>query len=219
MPLRYALLAATLAVLPACSRSLPAYEKPMTRTQFQSVRTTAYTHTESDHHVHGCKTCIGTQLRCGPVHSAAADWSRWPLGTRFRILDTGTVCEVDDIGWALSGRNTIDLYKPSRDAMNRWGVRQVNIEILHWGSDERSLAVLEKRSKHRHVRRMIDDLEKRIASREETPAPVVIATSAEVPGRGLEPLRIAPPDPKSGASANFAIPADSDGAPPLKRFR
>src|SRR4051794_36729055 len=25
-----------------------------------------------------------------------------------------------------------------------------------------------------------------------------------VPGRGLEPLRIAPPDPKSGASANFA---------------
>jgi hypothetical protein len=26
----------------------------------------------------------------------------------------------------------------------------------------------------------------------------------EVPGRGLEPLRISPPDPKSGASANFA---------------
>jgi hypothetical protein len=25
-----------------------------------------------------------------------------------------------------------------------------------------------------------------------------------LPGRGLEPLRIAPPDPKSGASANFA---------------
>src|SRR6266516_1315816 len=24
------------------------------------------------------------------------------------------------------------------------------------------------------------------------------------PGRGLEPLRISPPDPKSGASANFA---------------
>ena len=28
-----------------------------------------------------------------------------------------------------------------------------------------------------------------------------------VPRRGLEPLRIAPPDPKSGASANFATSA------------
>ena len=28
-----------------------------------------------------------------------------------------------------------------------------------------------------------------------------------VPGRGLEPLRISPPDPKSGASANSATPA------------
>jgi hypothetical protein len=30
-----------------------------------------------------------------------------------------------------------------------------------------------------------------------------------MPGRGLEPLRIAPPDPKSGASANFATLASS----------
>ena len=28
-----------------------------------------------------------------------------------------------------------------------------------------------------------------------------------MPRRGLEPLRIAPPDPKSGASANFATSA------------
>ena len=28
--------------------------------------------------------------------------------------------------------------------------------------------------------------------------------AVRVPGRGLEPLWIAPPDPKSGASANFA---------------
>ena len=33
----------------------------------------------------------------------------------------------------------------------------------------------------------------------------------EVPGRGLEPLRISPPDPKSGASANFATLASCDG--------
>jgi hypothetical protein len=30
-----------------------------------------------------------------------------------------------------------------------------------------------------------------------------------VPGRGLEPLRISPPDPKSGASANFATLANT----------
>ena len=32
-------------------------------------------------------------------------------------------------------------------------------------------------------------------------------TLAQVPGRGLEPLLLAEPDPKSGASANFATPA------------
>src|SRR3954470_2188327 len=31
-----------------------------------------------------------------------------------------------------------------------------------------------------------------------------------MPGRGLEPLRIAPPDPKSSASANFATLANCD---------
>ena len=31
----------------------------------------------------------------------------------------------------------------------------------------------------------------------------------KVPGRGLEPLRISPPDPKSGASANFATLAST----------
>ena len=36
-----------------------------------------------------------------------------------------------------------------------------------------------------------------------------IASAIEVPGRGLEPLRISPPDPKSDASANFATLAIS----------
>jgi hypothetical protein len=33
-----------------------------------------------------------------------------------------------------------------------------------------------------------------------------VLTPAGVPGRGLEPLRISPPDPKSGASAKFRHP-------------
>ncbi len=158
MPLRLILLAVVVMLLSACTRSLPPYEKPIARTQFQRIRTTAYTHTESDHRCHGCQTAIGTTLRYDTVHSAAADWSRWPLGTVFRVLDTGEVCQVDDIGWALSGRNTIDFYKPSSEAMNRWGTRVVDIEILHWGSDEESLAILRKRSKYRHVQRMVQDL-------------------------------------------------------------
>jgi hypothetical protein len=34
-----------------------------------------------------------------------------------------------------------------------------------------------------------------------------VSRLTEMPGRGLEPLRISPPDPKSGASANSATPA------------
>ena len=189
MPLRSLLLLAAAALLPACSRSLPRYEKPIARTQFQTVRTTAYTHTERDHIRHGCQTALGTTLRCGEVSSAAADWSRWPAGTVFRILDTGEVCEVDDIGWALSGRNTLDLYKPSREAMNRWGTRTVKIEILRWGSDEESLAVLRGRTKYRHVQRMVRDLRKYIASHREPPPMIAVAASAPVPAGTPAPLR------------------------------
>ena len=205
MPHRLLFLAVAAMALPACTRSLPTYEKPIARTQFQRVRTTAYTHTESDHLRHGCQTCIGTTLRHDAVHSAAADWSRWPLGTTFRILDTGEVCEVDDIGWALSGRNTIDLYKPSRADMNGWGTRTVNIEILNWGDDRASLALLRKRSKFAHAQRMAKELEKYMASNRRTPAPVSIAASTEVPGAAPEP----------------AVPAasEAESGPPLKRFR
>jgi 3D (Asp-Asp-Asp) domain-containing protein len=198
MPSRLLLLAAVAMVFAACGRSLPTYEKPIARTQFQRVRTTAYTHTESDHLEHGRKTCIGTTLRYDAVHSAAADWSRWPLGTTFRILDTGEICKVDDIGWALSGRNTIDLYKPTRGAMNGWGTRTVNIEILNWGDDREALDLLRKRSKYRHVQRMVKDLDRIVASNRRTPPPVTIAASAEVPGRGLEPIRPFQPEAEGG---------------------
>jgi 3D (Asp-Asp-Asp) domain-containing protein len=177
---RLLLLAAVMVFTGCAGRKLPPYEKPIARTQFQRVRTTAYTHTESDHLEHGRQTCIGTTLRYDAVHSAAADWSRWPLGTTFRILDTGEICKVDDIGWALSGRNTIDLYKPTRGAMNGWGTRTVNIEILNWGDDSEALSILSKRSKYAHVQRMVKDLEKHVASNRNNPPPLTIAASAPI---------------------------------------
>lgn len=144
----------------ACStRKLPKYERPIAKTQHQRVRTTAYTHSEADHLKYGRKTAIGTTLQSG---SAAADWARWPLGTVFRISETGQTYRVDDIGWALAGRNTIDLYKPSRSAMNSWGVRNVGIEIIEWGSLENSLRVLKPRARFPHVKRMIDQIEDQI---------------------------------------------------------
>lgn len=181
--LRILLLAAVAAMVSACSsRPLPKYEKPIARAQFQTVRTTAYTHSEDDHLVHGRKTCTGTLLRSGAIKSAAADWSRWPLGTQFRIQETGEIYEIDDIGWAISGRNTIDLYKTSRSAMNAWGVRTVNIEVLKWGEDTTSHAFMHARKKHAHCRRMLADLTKRIERGEKNPeVQTVTATTDGTP--------------------------------------
>jgi 3D (Asp-Asp-Asp) domain-containing protein len=157
------------------TRSLPKYEKPLARSEFQTVRTTAYTHTEADHRKYGKKNALGTRLQFGAIRSAAADWSRYPAGTVFRVQETGNLYRVDDYGWALTGTNTIDLYKPSRAAMNRWGVRRVNIQILNWGDPNRSLSILRPRSKHKHVRTMISQLEDR---RSELQRP--LATSASL---------------------------------------
>jgi 3D (Asp-Asp-Asp) domain-containing protein len=125
----------------------------------QKVRTTAYTHTERG----GRRNALGTYLSGRHVLSAASDWSRFPLGTRFRIVDTKEEYVIDDYGTALVGTNTIDLYKTSRLEMRRWGVRTVDIDILQWGSDEQSLKVLTPRAKHRQVHQMIVALHKKAA--------------------------------------------------------
>ena len=91
--------------------------------------------------------------------SAAADWSRFPLGTRFQIVGTQERYIIDDYGGALVGTNTIDLYKTSRQAMHLWGVRRVDIDILEWGSKQQSLKVLAPRRKNGLVRRMIASIE------------------------------------------------------------
>ena len=127
-----------------------------TPSRIMYVRTTAYHHTEPG----GRQTAVGGYLR--PVHSAAADWSWRPAGTRFRIIATGEEYTVEDYGSALVGHYTIDLYKSTRDEMNRWGVRYVQIEILQLGSYPVSLAVLIPRQKYSHVRAMVAGLRKKV---------------------------------------------------------
>ncbi len=119
--------------------------------RISKVRTTAYTHTEAG----GRRNAIGTKLSGRDVMSAAADWSRWPLGTKFRIVATDEIFEIDDYGSALIGTGTIDLYKTNRLAMRQWGVRAVDIEVLEWGSRDRSLEVLAPRKRNRKVQAMI----------------------------------------------------------------
>jgi hypothetical protein len=183
----------------------------LAHTEFQTVRTTAYTDTEADHVEYGAHNALGGILHAAPAASysarpaapiqprdedaggfqppgqrdfatgavsppdpapyqaplplacgsAAADWSRWPAGTVFRVLPTGQVYRVDDYGWALSGRNTIDLYEPDRASMNAWGLRRVPIQILAWGDRDESLRILRGRQKFRHLRRMVLELEGR----------------------------------------------------------
>ena len=203
--------------------ALPKFEPPLAKRDFQNVRTTAYTHTESDHLPYGNHNALGGKLHAatgairraeytpraipvnpgddisdyrrasysGPalekfslketkttklvktkhgtkkvvvtskpqIGSAAADWSRWPVGTVFRLISTGQVYRVDDYGWALAGRNTIDLYMPSRREMNSWGAREENIQILQWGDPNESLRMLQGHQGYRHIRRMVLELE------------------------------------------------------------
>jgi 3D (Asp-Asp-Asp) domain-containing protein len=230
------LLAAFIAIvlLTACGtthHALPAYEPPLAKTNFQHVRTTAYTHTESDHRQYSNRNALGGELRAagpaihraevvpratlayevqraipvdgsnsyspplqrfsmeerqpvtpGPkraprttravkravvvsrapqIGSAAADWSRWPAGTVFRLLSTGQNYRVEDYGWALSGRNTIDLYMANQREMNNWGAREETIEIVKWGDPQESLQFLRRHQDYRHIKRMVLELEGR----------------------------------------------------------
>jgi 3D (Asp-Asp-Asp) domain-containing protein len=230
-----------LILLTACGtthhHALPAYEPPLAKTNFQDVRTTAYTHTESDHRQYSNRNALGGELRAagpaihraevvtratlayevqraipvdesgsyspplqrfsmderqpvtpGPkrapratrpvkparavkravvvsrspqIGSAAADWSRWPAGTVFRLLSTGQNYRVEDYGWALSGRNTIDLYMANQREMNNWGARKEAIEILKWGDPQESLQFLRRHQDYRHIKRMVLELEGR----------------------------------------------------------
>ncbi len=140
----------------SCANSTKTAGNRLSPKRICKVRTTAYTHTEGG----GGRTAVGTRLSGKNVMSAAADWSRWPLGTKFRIVDTDEVFQIDDYGSALIGTGTIDLYKTNRLAMKKWGVRAVDIDVLEWGSTEKSLEVLAPRKGNPRVRRMILALSK-----------------------------------------------------------
>ena len=126
------------------------------------VKTTAYCHTERAHRRYGKSNAVDGRLAAAELNSAAADWSRFPMGTKFRVVGSNQRYVVDDYGSALVGTNTIDLYMPSRREMARWGSRRVTIEVLEVGSYQQSLKILKPRSRIAYVRRMVKDLETEI---------------------------------------------------------
>lgn len=127
------------------------------------VRTTAYTHSESDHRKYGRLSAVGTTLKSGNIRSAAADWSEFPVGTTFKIKQfPNYTFVIDDYGSALVGTKTIDLYQTTRRGMNQWGVRNVEIEIVRWGCLTTSKAILQDRLKYSHIRRMNSRIEEKL---------------------------------------------------------
>lgn len=130
------------------------------------VRTTAYTHTESDHLAYGPRNAIGTSLKyTDQVRSAAADWSVYPLGTRFKIKGQPYIYVVDDYGSALVDTGTIDIYQPSHELMHKWGRRIVEIQVIQWGSAELSMQKLSDRKGYSHCRKMYASLEQQQSHR------------------------------------------------------
>ncbi len=119
------------------------------------VRTTAYSHEEREVGAPWKKNAIGTNLKYGRIRSAAADWSRYPVGTKFKIKGLpNCTYVVDDYGSALVGTNTVDIYHPTLRTMRRWGTRKTEIVVTEWGDWERALKILEGRKKYSHTRKM-----------------------------------------------------------------
>jgi len=139
-----------------CAQTEGDFQRPTSHTKRMQVRTTAYTHTEAG----GVNNAVGSRLRFGgDVSSASADWSWLPVGTRFRVEENGRTYVVEDYGSGLIGKKTVDLYMPTMSMMRAWGVRNVTIEILEWGSRPMSKMLLERRKGAATVQKMLSAMD------------------------------------------------------------
>jgi len=143
---------AAAATLPVDRHGRPTYFNENVRHRY--VRTTSYSHQENEVGAVGRLSAMGTTLKYGRVRSAAADWSRYPVGTIFRIKGLPHVYVVDDYGSGLVGTNTIDIYHPTLRLMYKWATRDAEIHVVRWGSWERTANLLRGRTRHKHCARM-----------------------------------------------------------------
>ena len=128
-----------------------------------NIRVTAYHARESDHLKYKTLSACGKPLVKGK--NIAADWSVFPLGTQLKF--NNHVYEVSDYGSALVKKPdqipTVDLYVANRKEMKSWGVRFINnVEVISWGSYEKSLQILQDRRKYWHCRAMYDRIQAKL---------------------------------------------------------
>ena len=148
--------------LVSCSLPKMVKEVPVKKFDIVAARTTAYTHLEGDHIKYGRKTAIGSTLKDGTV---ATDWSIFPVGTVLKIGSKQYT--VEDYGSALikpiNEPPTIDVYKSTRSQMNKWGVRHFSdVEVIEWGSWERSASYLKDRLRYKHCRVMYERIQEKL---------------------------------------------------------
>ena len=124
---RLALICAIACLLASCAVAPQGVVSSPAARRISNVRTTAYCANEGGS---GTRNATGEYLSGRKVHSASADWSRYPLGTRFRVVGSNEEYLVDDYGGALIGTNTIDLHKSNRAEVRKWGTRRVDIDVL-----------------------------------------------------------------------------------------
>jgi len=145
--------------LAGCASPQKPVEPYLGRDTYQKVTVTSYAGASSDPN-EPLVTARGTRYRSGAISSAAADWSRWPAGTLFRVLATGDLYEVDDFTDDIVGRNAILLYRPPVARLPDPGSHYMTIEILRWGSPNASASML-KQNKSSTAKRILAELKAR----------------------------------------------------------
>lgn len=140
----------------SCSTTVKSFSCSKTEPKRIKAVVTAYAAVEDSKYRN--KSAIGHPLIVGK--SIATDWSKIPVGTVLKF--NGNNYTVHDYGTALcrkTDKPIIDLYVPNRKAIKNWGKREMDVEVVKWGSYEESKKILSTRLAYRHCREMYNNID------------------------------------------------------------
>lgn len=127
------------------------------------VTTSAYTHSEDPRWrkwtaINGTVQYNNWKNPNNPI-SCAANWAKYPPGTKFQI--DGKYYEVHDYGSFTSDYPyRIDLYVPSKKAVNTWWLKKKDVTVVEMGDFNKARQILSEpaRQKFPFVRKMLENL-------------------------------------------------------------